>query len=68
LIPDAEVICAVSEIIFNFPELASRQYSLRINHMLVLKSILKHCGLEDDKHQVALTALATADGLSKRQV
>ena len=68
LIPDAEVIFVASEIISNFPVLSARKYTLRINHVMALKSILKHCGLEESQHKLALNAILISDGLSKSQV
>ncbi|XP_012935952.1 eIF-2-alpha kinase GCN2 isoform X1 [Aplysia californica] len=67
LIPDAEVLTVVQEVIDLFPSLQNRKYCVRINHMSVLKAILLHCGIPETTHQRALTLLAeTMNNKAKR--
>nr|CAB3241542.1 eukaryotic translation initiation factor 2-alpha kinase 4 [Phallusia mammillata] len=68
LVPDAEVISAVAEIISHFPTLAARKYEVRINHLLALQAIFTYCGLDEEHHHQALNALASCDRASKSQV
>ncbi|XP_022239338.1 eIF-2-alpha kinase GCN2-like [Limulus polyphemus] len=49
LLPDAEVLFVVSEIIDAFPALQSHSY-LRLNHVSILKAVLLYCGVQDEKH------------------
>ena len=50
-IPDAEVITIVFEIIAEFPQLKSRNYFLRISHILLMEGILLYCGVPKQLHQ-----------------
>ncbi|ELU08630.1 hypothetical protein CAPTEDRAFT_220708 [Capitella teleta] len=50
LVPDAEVLCVVSEIIAEFPRLQGRNFYLRINHTALLRAILVHCGIAEELH------------------
>ena len=58
LIPDAEVLHVVCEIIQEFPELQARNYYLRINHASLLRGILMHCGIPDKLHQEVYAILS----------
>ncbi|GFR96851.1 eukaryotic translation initiation factor 2-alpha kinase 4 [Elysia marginata] len=58
LIPDAEVLTIIQEIINKFPTLQTRNYYVRINHMSVLKAVLLHCGVPENVHPKALAFLA----------
>ncbi|XP_076353947.1 eukaryotic translation initiation factor 2 alpha kinase Gcn2 isoform X2 [Tachypleus tridentatus] len=49
LLPDAEVLFVVSEIIDAYPALQSHSY-LRLNHVSLLKAVLLYCGVQDEKH------------------
>ena len=50
LIPDAEVMYVVTEIISEIPGLQNFQFSVWINHTSLLTSILKHCSIPEEKH------------------
>ncbi|XP_048732268.2 eIF-2-alpha kinase GCN2-like [Ostrea edulis] len=45
LIPDAEVVLLVQEIISEIPVLQQRNYYIKINHAMILHAILQHCGV-----------------------
>ncbi|XP_072342863.1 LOW QUALITY PROTEIN: eIF-2-alpha kinase GCN2-like [Scyliorhinus torazame] len=51
LLPDAEVICTIVEIILEFPVLQERNYSIHLNHTSLLRAVLLHCGIPEDKLQ-----------------
>ncbi|KAL5008543.1 hypothetical protein ScPMuIL_014124 [Solemya velum] len=57
LIPDAESIVVIQEIINEFPPLQQRNYYIRINHTSLQKAILLHCGIAEDKHEDVLMAI-----------
>uniref|UniRef100_A0A452UAG5 eIF-2-alpha kinase GCN2 n=1 Tax=Ursus maritimus TaxID=29073 RepID=A0A452UAG5_URSMA len=48
-LPTAEVIYTICEIIQEFPALQERNYSIYLNHTMLLKAILLHCGIPEDK-------------------
>ena len=58
----------VDEIVSQFPLLSSRKYKVRVNHMLLLTAVLKHCELEEEHHAKAIMALAACDRLTRSQV
>ncbi|GFO47300.1 eukaryotic translation initiation factor 2-alpha kinase 4 [Plakobranchus ocellatus] len=66
LIPDAEVLAIIQEIINKYPSLQARNYYVRINHMYLLKAILLHCGIPESMHYRALFLLAE-HGANKRK-
>jgi len=68
MLPDAEVVYGVAEIIASFPMLASQKYEIRINHTRALRAVFTHCGIEDQHHSDALTALANCGRRSSSQV
>uniref|UniRef100_A0A4W3H054 Uncharacterized protein n=1 Tax=Callorhinchus milii TaxID=7868 RepID=A0A4W3H054_CALMI len=47
--PDAEVIYTVAEIIQEFPGLQARNYSVYLNHTVLLRAVLLHCGVPEDR-------------------
>ncbi|XP_061407608.1 eIF-2-alpha kinase GCN2 isoform X1 [Lethenteron reissneri] len=49
-LPDAEIIYTTSEIIQEFPALQDRNYCVHLNHTALIKAILIHCGIPEDKH------------------
>ncbi|XP_078089682.1 eIF-2-alpha kinase GCN2 isoform X2 [Mustelus asterias] len=51
LLAEAEVICTIVEIIQEFPVLQERNYSIHMNHTSLLKAVLLHCGIPEDKVQ-----------------
>ncbi|TRY83546.1 hypothetical protein DNTS_016256 [Danionella cerebrum] len=70
LMPDAEVIYTVSEIIQEFSVLQDRNYIVHLNHTSLLKSILLHSGVPEDKLTQASSILcdAMSEKLTKREV
>ncbi len=50
LVPDAEVMCVVSEVISELPGLQEVQYNLVIGHTSLLASILSHCSIPMERH------------------
>uniref|UniRef100_A0A8D2L6M6 eIF-2-alpha kinase GCN2 n=1 Tax=Varanus komodoensis TaxID=61221 RepID=A0A8D2L6M6_VARKO len=69
-LPIAETIYTISEIIQEFPVLQERNYSIFLNHTALLKAILLHCGIPEDKlNQVyAILYEAVTEKLTKREV
>ncbi|XP_060076346.1 eIF-2-alpha kinase GCN2-like [Ylistrum balloti] len=57
LIPDAELLVLVQDIINEFPALQARNYYVRINHVLILHAILSHYGVPDDLKDETLRVL-----------
>ncbi|XP_022092964.1 eIF-2-alpha kinase GCN2-like isoform X2 [Acanthaster planci] len=70
LIPDAEILHVVSEIINEFPALQARNYSIRLNHTSLLTAVLNHCGIPEDKHHEVYKILSDArtEKLTKTQI
>ncbi|XP_038072297.1 eIF-2-alpha kinase GCN2-like isoform X2 [Patiria miniata] len=70
LIPDAEILHIVSEIINEFPALQARNYSIRLNHTSLLTAVLNHCGIPGDKHHEVYKILSDArtEKLTKLQI
>uniref|UniRef100_A0A3B5RE05 non-specific serine/threonine protein kinase n=1 Tax=Xiphophorus maculatus TaxID=8083 RepID=A0A3B5RE05_XIPMA len=60
LLPDAETIYTVSEIIQEFPALQERNYNIYLNHTSLLKAILLHSGIPEDKLSQASSILCDA--------
>uniref|UniRef100_A0A8C5X3B0 eIF-2-alpha kinase GCN2 n=1 Tax=Malurus cyaneus samueli TaxID=2593467 RepID=A0A8C5X3B0_9PASS len=69
-LPIAETIFAISEIIQEFSVLQERNYSIYLNHTALLKAILLHCGIPEDKlNQVYIILYdAVTEKLTKREV
>lgn len=70
LLPDAETIYAVYELVQEFPALQERNYNIYLNHTSLLKAILLHSGVPEDKLSQASTILcdAMSEKLTKREV
>lgn len=70
LLPDAEVIYTVSEIIAEFSALQDRNYVICLNHTSLLKAVLLHSGVPEDKLTQASNILcdAMSEKLTKREV
>ncbi|XP_076017704.1 eIF-2-alpha kinase GCN2 [Genypterus blacodes] len=64
LLPDAEIIYTISEIIQEFPALQERNYLIYLNHTSLLKAILLHSGVPEDKLSQASSILC--DAMSER--
>uniref|UniRef100_A0A3B3VZ75 Eukaryotic translation initiation factor 2 alpha kinase 4 n=1 Tax=Poecilia latipinna TaxID=48699 RepID=A0A3B3VZ75_9TELE len=60
LLPDAETIYTVSEIVQEFPALQERNYNIYLNHTSLLKAILLHSGVPEDKLSQASSILCDA--------
>ncbi|XP_065610080.1 eIF-2-alpha kinase GCN2 [Cyrtonyx montezumae] len=69
-LPLAETIYAISEIIQEFSVLQERNYSIYLNHTSLLKAILLHCGIPEDKLSQVYIILydAVTEKLTKREV
>ncbi|MFT7802001.1 eIF-2-alpha kinase GCN2 isoform X1 [Arapaima gigas] len=70
LLPDAEVIYTVSEIIQEFTPLQERNYSVYLNHTSLLRAMLLHSGVPEDKLHQASNILCDAmtEKLTRREV
>nr|XP_046269330.1 eIF-2-alpha kinase GCN2 [Scatophagus argus] len=70
LLPDAETIYTISEIVQEFPGLQERNYNIYLNHTSLLKAILLHSGVPEDKLSQASNILCDAmnEKLTKREV
>uniref|UniRef100_A0A3B4WZ08 eIF-2-alpha kinase GCN2 n=1 Tax=Seriola lalandi dorsalis TaxID=1841481 RepID=A0A3B4WZ08_SERLL len=70
LLPDAEAIYTISEIVQEFPALQERNYNIYLNHTSLLKAILLHSGVPEDKLSQASSILcdAMSEKLTKREV
>ncbi|XP_037602746.1 eIF-2-alpha kinase GCN2 [Sebastes umbrosus] len=70
LLPEAETIYTISEIVQEFPVLQERNYNIYLNHTSLLKAILLHSGVPEDKLSQASTILcdAMSEKLTKREV
>ncbi|KAG8449508.1 hypothetical protein GDO86_016233 [Hymenochirus boettgeri] len=68
--PIAETIYTIFEIIQEFPVLQERNYSIYLNHTSLLKAILLHCGVPEDKLIQVYNILydAMVEKLTKREV
>ncbi|XP_039993112.1 eIF-2-alpha kinase GCN2 isoform X2 [Xiphias gladius] len=70
LLPDAETIYTISEIVQEFPALQERNYNIYLNHTSLLKAILLHSGVPEDRLSQASNILcdAMSEKLTKREV
>ncbi|XP_027975222.1 eIF-2-alpha kinase GCN2 isoform X2 [Eumetopias jubatus] len=69
-LPTAEVIYTICEIIQEFPALQERNYSISLNHTMLLKAILLHCGIPEEKLSQVYVILydAVTEKLTRREV
>nr|XP_030698930.1 eIF-2-alpha kinase GCN2 isoform X2 [Globicephala melas] len=69
-LPTAEIIYTIYEIIQEFPALQERNYSIYLNHTMLLKAILLHCGIPEDKLNQVYVILydAVTEKLTRREV
>nr|XP_048315940.1 eIF-2-alpha kinase GCN2 isoform X2 [Myodes glareolus] len=69
-LPTAETIYTIYEIIQEFPALQERNYSIYLNHTMLLKAILLHCGIPEDKLSQVYVILydAVTEKLTRREV
>ncbi|XP_028823379.1 eIF-2-alpha kinase GCN2 isoform X2 [Denticeps clupeoides] len=70
LLPEAEAIYTISEIVHEFAALQERNYTIYLNHTGLLKAILLHSGVPEDRILQASTILcdAVSEKLTKREV
>uniref|UniRef100_A0A672JYD7 Eukaryotic translation initiation factor 2 alpha kinase 4 n=1 Tax=Sinocyclocheilus grahami TaxID=75366 RepID=A0A672JYD7_SINGR len=70
LLPDAEAIYTVSEVVQEFSALQDRNYTVHLNHTSLLKAVLMHSGVPEDKLTQASNILcdAMSEKLTKREV
>ncbi|XP_058254672.1 eIF-2-alpha kinase GCN2 isoform X2 [Hemibagrus wyckioides] len=70
LLPDAETIYTISEVIQEFTALQERNYTIYLNHTSLLRAILLHSGVPEDKLSQASSILydAMSEKLTKREV
>ena len=66
LVPDAEVLFSVAEIIKEFPSLCSRSYYIRINHAALMKSFLTSIGVSDERQSELVSILQEIRGEKER--
>ena len=66
LVPDAEVLLSVAEIIREFPSLYERSYYIRINHTALMKSFLASIGITDERQLELLKILQETRGENDR--
>uniref|UniRef100_A0A8C5Q8M5 eIF-2-alpha kinase GCN2 n=1 Tax=Leptobrachium leishanense TaxID=445787 RepID=A0A8C5Q8M5_9ANUR len=69
-LPTAETVYTIFEVIQEFPVLQERNYSIYVNHTSILKAILLHCGVPEDKLTQVYNILydAMIEKLTKREV
>ena len=48
----------VQQIIDAFPHLSSINYTIHMNHALLMKAILLYCGVTEEQHTEVLSALS----------
>lgn len=60
LLADAELLSIVSEIVNEFPDLKNKNCIIRLNHTMLLRAILLHCGIPNEKHNDIYSILSEA--------
>lgn len=60
LLPEAEAIYTVSEVIQEFSALQDRNYTVHLNHTSLLRAVLLHSGVPEDKLTQASNILCDA--------
>ncbi|KAG9268185.1 eIF-2-alpha kinase GCN2 [Astyanax mexicanus] len=70
LLPEAETIYTISEVIQEFCALQERNYTIYLNHTSLLRAVLLHIGVPEDKLNQASNILcdAMSEKLTKREV
>ncbi|XP_064415795.1 eIF-2-alpha kinase GCN2 [Latimeria chalumnae] len=70
LLPDAETIYTITEIIQEFQVLQERNYSIYLNHTSLLKAVMLHCGIPEDKlgHVYSILYDTMTEKLTRREV
>ncbi|XP_073921753.1 eIF-2-alpha kinase GCN2 isoform X10 [Castor canadensis] len=69
-LPTAETIYTIYEVIQEFAALQERSYSVYLNHTMLLKAVLLHCGIPEDKLGQVYVILcdAVTEKLTRREV
>lgn len=49
---DAEILYIVYEILNELPGIKNKHFTIRLNHNLLLKSILLHYGIKEDNQEI----------------
>ena len=57
LVPDAEVMYVVSEILSEVPRPQHWQYGVLVNHMRLLEAVLQHCSIPRERYSETATLL-----------
>lgn len=65
LIPDAEILIVVQEIINEFPALQKRSDYVKMNHVTILQAVLMHTGVTEDLMEDVLIALSGPNIVNK---
>ncbi|KAI4482571.1 hypothetical protein M0804_008424 [Polistes exclamans] len=60
LMAEAELIFIAWEIFNEIPHLRERNFTIRLNHTLLLQAVLMYCGIEDEKYQDIYSILCDA--------
>ena len=68
LLPEAEVISAVYEIIKEFPNLHKRNFYIRLNHAFILKAVFTHHSFPSELQQDVCKILESTKNSSDREV
>lgn len=50
IMAESELLSVAWEILNEFPNLIQKNCIIRLNHSSLLKAVLLHCGIEEDKH------------------
>lgn len=59
LVPDAEVIAVVAEIVAQMKPVAG-SYKLRLNHTALVRAVLLHCGIAESLHNEVYAILGNS--------
>lgn len=57
---EAELLLILSEILNGFSLLDNNKITIRLNHTSLLKAILLHCDIPDEKHDAVYAILSKA--------
>lgn len=70
LLPDAETVYTISEVIQEFSALQERNYTIYLNHTSLLRAILLHSGVPEDKvsHASSILCDSMSEKLTKPEV
>jgi translation initiation factor 2-alpha kinase 4 len=57
---EAELLCIAWEVVNEFRSLQNKYCLIRLNHASLLKAILMHCGVAEEKYRDIYTMLSEA--------